>query len=216
MEMEPTKNVPKCESVVKVSSKARRNAATIPDHILHNAALNEFVRVLPANYNFEIYKSVWKILSDKVETVALQFPEGLLMYACIISDIVTRFTGAKVIILGDVTYGACCIDDYTAHKLGATLLIHYGHSCLVPVSVTRIKVLYVFVEIQFDAAHLVATVAKNFAPTCRLALLGTIQFTGVVHAAAAELRPQFAHLTIPQVKPLSPGEPSALCCDASC
>jgi Putative diphthamide synthesis protein len=45
-----------------------------------------------------------------------------------------------VYILGDVTYGACCVDDYTAAKLGASLLIHYGHSCLVPVSTTIIKV----------------------------------------------------------------------------
>ena len=32
--------------------------------------------------------------------------------------------------MGDVTYGACCIDDYTAVALGCDILIHYGHSCL--------------------------------------------------------------------------------------
>lgn len=32
--------------------------------------------------------------------------------------------------MGDVTYGACCIDDYTAVALGCDMLIHYGHSCL--------------------------------------------------------------------------------------
>ena len=32
--------------------------------------------------------------------------------------------------MGDVTYGACCIDDYTALALGCDILIHYGHSCL--------------------------------------------------------------------------------------
>ena len=37
---------------------------------------------------------------------------------------------------GDVTYGACCVDDYTAASLGADFLVHYGHSCLVPVDVT--------------------------------------------------------------------------------
>jgi diphthamide biosynthesis enzyme Dph1/Dph2-like protein len=29
-----------------------------------------------------------------------------------------------------VTYGACCIDDYSARALGCDLIIHYGHSCL--------------------------------------------------------------------------------------
>lgn len=32
--------------------------------------------------------------------------------------------------MGDVTYGACCVDDYTAMALGCDMLIHYGHSCL--------------------------------------------------------------------------------------
>jgi diphthamide biosynthesis enzyme Dph1/Dph2-like protein len=41
-----------------------------------------------------------------------------------------RFAEAQTIIMGDVTYGACCVDDYTAEALGAQLLIHFGHSCL--------------------------------------------------------------------------------------
>ncbi len=136
----PTRNISKASEITKVTPKIRKNASTIPDSIIHNESLNATIRLLPTNYNFEIHKSIWKILDGDVKIVALQFPEGLLMYSCIISDIIGRFTGANVLILGDVTYGACCIDDYTAHKLGATLLIHYGHSCLVPVNVTRIKV----------------------------------------------------------------------------
>lgn len=41
-----------------------------------------------------------------------------------------RFTGALTVIMGDVTYGACCIDDYTAVALGCDMMVHYGHSCL--------------------------------------------------------------------------------------
>jgi diphthamide biosynthesis enzyme Dph1/Dph2-like protein len=51
-------------------------------------------------------------------------------------------------VMGDVTYGACCIDDFSAAALSAQLLVHYGHSCLVPVDVTSIPCLYVFVDIQ--------------------------------------------------------------------
>jgi len=32
--------------------------------------------------------------------------------------------------MGDVTYGACCIDDYSAVALDCDMLVHYGHSCL--------------------------------------------------------------------------------------
>jgi hypothetical protein len=41
-----------------------------------------------------------------------------------------RFTKAGTVIMGDVTYGACCIDDYSALAMGCDLLVHYGHSCL--------------------------------------------------------------------------------------
>jgi len=34
------------------------------------------------------------------------------------------------IVMGDVTYGACCVDDFTARALDVDLLVHYGHSCL--------------------------------------------------------------------------------------
>ena len=101
--------------------------------------------------------------------VALQFPEGLLMYACTLVDIFQRFFdnefGCAVLgheldftVLGDVTYGACCIDDFAAEAMGCDLLVHYGHSCLVPVSATRVPCLYVFVDISFDLSHLLAVV----------------------------------------------------------
>lgn len=43
------------------------------------------------------------------------------------STCVLRFAGLReVLVLGDVTYGACCVDDLTAQALGADFLVHYG------------------------------------------------------------------------------------------
>ena len=56
-------------------------------------------------------------------------------------------------VLNQVTYGACCVDDLSATALGADFMVHYGHSCLVPVTTTTLKMLYVFVEIAFDPSH---------------------------------------------------------------
>ena len=65
-------------------------------------------------------------------------------------------------IMGDVTYGACCVDDFSAAALGADFLVHYGHSCLVPVDMTSdVPCIYVFVDIQIDVEHLVKTVRSN-------------------------------------------------------
>lgn len=175
---------------VKVRPAQRKNA--IPESITSNSELNAAIAVLPVNYNFEIHKTIWKITSDNsIKSVALQFPEGLLMYGCIIADIIESFAFVKVIILGDVTFGACCIDDFTAAKLGANYLIHYGHSCLVPITDMRIPVLYVFVEIRFDASHLIECIKESFDSNSKLAIMGTIQFVSAVHETYTLLKVQW-------------------------
>ncbi|KNE65319.1 diphthamide biosynthesis enzyme Dph1/Dph2 domain-containing protein [Allomyces macrogynus ATCC 38327] len=183
--------------------KVKLNA--IPDEILNNAVLNEAIKALPANYNFEIHKTVHQIQKFSAKRVALQFPEGLQMFACIISDILEQFTGVDTVVMGDVTYGACCVDDFTARALGCDFLVHYGHSCLIPVDVTTIKTLYVFVDIQFDVAHFVNILTHNLPTGSRLALVATIQFVGSLHLAKRQLEPFFS-VCVPQTKPLSPGE----------
>ena len=124
-------------------------------------------------------------------------------------------------VLGDVTYGACCVDDLSAAALGCDFLVHYGHSCLVPLDTTRLPCLYVFVDVRFDGAHLADCVRATFPPGARLALAGTIQFASALHAARAALAADFPALAVPQAKPLSPGEvlgctapPVAHDCDA--
>ncbi|KAL7940128.1 putative diphthamide synthesis domain-containing protein [Trichoderma barbatum] len=47
--------------------------------------------------------------------------------------------------------------------LDCDLLVHYAHSCLIPVHVTKFKVLYAFVEITIDASHLLAPLQRSFA-----------------------------------------------------
>ena len=81
------------------------------------------------------------------------------------------FAGAEhVFILGDVTYGACCIDDFSAAALGADFLVHYGHSCLVPVDITSVPCMYIFVDIKLDIDHLVESVRSALTRTTAAAL----------------------------------------------
>ncbi|CAM5104271.1 unnamed protein product, partial [Natator depressus] len=70
----------------------RRVAMQIPEAILTNKELQEAVGALPSNYNFEIYKTVWRIQQAEAKKVALQMPEGLLMFACTIADIIESLT----------------------------------------------------------------------------------------------------------------------------
>jgi 2-(3-amino-3-carboxypropyl)histidine synthase len=124
----------------------------------------------------------------------------------------TRVSYAGVphcVVLGDVTYGACCIDDLSAVALGADFLVHYGHSCLVPVDVTTLPCMYIFVDIRFEEAHLLACVRANFAPGARLAMAGTIQFASAVYAARAALAKDFPSLTVPQARAQAAHTPCA-------
>lgn len=56
-----------------------------------------------------------------------------------------------------------------------------GHCInLVPVDVTPINTLYVFVDIGIDTQHFVDTIKKNFEAGKRLVLVGTIQFVASI------------------------------------
>lgn len=129
------------------------------------------------------------------------------MFATTLCDIIETFTSADTVIMGDVTYGACCIDDFTAIALGVDLLVHYGHSCLIPIDQTsEIKVLYIFVDIKIDPSHFIETVKLNFPVGTHLAIVSTIQFVTTLHSVAKTLRIDGYTVTVPQCRPLSPGE----------
>ena len=192
----------------------------MPRDIAENEALDDAIRrTMPTNYNFEIKKTLWRIRRCNAKKVAIQFPEGLLIFACPISDLLERFGGVEVFIFADVTYGACCVDDFAARALDCELLVHYGHSCLVPVDITssspskeepgKTQVMYVFVDVNFDVDHMVESIKLEFPnPNSRLALLGTIQFSGSLHAAKTLLDKYYQQTPalVPQAKPLSSGE----------
>ena len=211
----PSSAIVAAPKVTKARPPRRRFVSQIPPSISEDPELRVAMGALPTNYNFEVPKTIWRLKQmmaslppplSEPPLVALQMPEGLLLYACAIADILERFAGVECVIMGDVTYGACCVDDLSAAALGCILLVHYGHSCLVPIDRMATDVLYVFVEIAIDTPHLVDTVCLNFGTEQRLALCGTIQFAGALHAAHAALAPKFARVELPQCRPLSAGE----------
>ena len=130
--------------------------------------LQAAISILPQNYTFEVEKTICRIFEIrktgvKVTKVSLQFPEGLLVFSTLIADIINKFADVDCLILGDVTYGACCVDDLASKALECDFIVHYGHSCLVPIQELAIgNALYVFVEIDIDIDHIVKTIIFNF------------------------------------------------------
>jgi len=66
-------------------------ARQIPPDILNDPLLNQAIGQLPANYSFEIHKTIHHIRKNGAKMVALQMPEGLQMFACTIADIIERY-----------------------------------------------------------------------------------------------------------------------------
>jgi 2-(3-amino-3-carboxypropyl)histidine synthase len=142
----------------------------------------------------------------------------LLIHASLIADLITTFCSedgvdgavpVECLILGDVTYGACCIDDLASKKLGCQFIVHYGHSCLVPIpEMTISNVLYVFVEIGIDLRHLVDSIAFNLDPATNIYLMGIVQFNTTLVRAKQLLEKEkgFTSIQLPQTKPRSKGE----------
>ena len=162
------------------AASARKSRNDVPESISKKPALLSAISSsLPLDYEFEIPKTLHRIQTAGAVHVALQLPEGLLMYACSIADILRRFTPPgicdSVSILGDVTYGACCVDDLGAKALGADLLVHYGHSCLVPINETEVPCLYIFVEIRIDVQHCVDCFCKTCPVGTKVFVMGTVQ-----------------------------------------
>jgi 2-(3-amino-3-carboxypropyl)histidine synthase len=248
-----TKPKRKVRRIVRKKDKkkgGKDDDADVVDPVLLEKVMME--SCLPKAYSFEIVKTL-KRINQILQTkhtesqrdskrndpqsrnssvhISLQMPEGLLLYATVLSDVLQRLVAAtnktitnnsdqpllRVSVLGDVTYGACCVDDLGARALGCDLLVHYGHSCLVPIQHTVVPCLYVFVEITIDVPHLVECFHKTIllenkklGTTIKphVYLLGTIQFRHALMEARRLLRsePYEYDLSIPQAKPLSPGE----------
>ena len=66
------------------------------------------------------------MLVNKTLRLILQMPQGLQMYACMLSDIFEHFTNSEVYIIADENYGACCIEDVGGFVLDCDFIIHYG------------------------------------------------------------------------------------------
>ncbi|KAI4642857.1 hypothetical protein J4E93_006926 [Alternaria ventricosa] len=66
----------------------------------------------------------------------------------------------SLFILGDTSYGACCVDEVAAEHVDADVVVHYGRSCLSPPS--RLPVVYVFTERPLDLDPVIATFQETY------------------------------------------------------
>lgn len=110
---------------------------------------------------YEIQRCVQWIHKLGVSKVALQFPDELLVDAPDVALAIEMKSGTEIYILGDTSYGSCCIDEVTAEHVGADSLIHFGRACLTHHN-RRLPVLYIYENLPVDKDAFLTAFSKTF------------------------------------------------------
>uniref|UniRef100_G3NB55 2-(3-amino-3-carboxypropyl)histidine synthase subunit 2 n=1 Tax=Gasterosteus aculeatus aculeatus TaxID=481459 RepID=G3NB55_GASAC len=97
---------------------------------------------------YQIRKTCDFINEHQFERVALQFPNELLVDSVAVAVEIESNSNAKPFILGDTSYGSCCVDEVAAEHVGANCIVHYGSACLSPSK--RLPLMYVFERRALD------------------------------------------------------------------
>ncbi|TDH68432.1 hypothetical protein CCR75_007666 [Bremia lactucae] len=100
---------------------------------------------------YDIARTVDQIRWGGYTKIALQFPDSLLPDAPEVQqELKNELLGQyeRVFVLGDTSYGSCCVDEVAAQHLLADCIVHYGRSCLS--ATTKIPVIYVFGNASID------------------------------------------------------------------
>ncbi|CAH1389721.1 unnamed protein product [Nezara viridula] len=115
-------------------------------------------RNIPLKDRFEIQKCVDWIKTNNYSKVCLQFPDTFLSESVDVALHIEEQISNKTYILGDTTYGSCCVDEIAAQHIGGDAIIHFGHSCLT--SSPQIPVLNIFRKRKMDFSALKSLISE--------------------------------------------------------
>ncbi|KAF0761178.1 2-3-amino-3-carboxypropyl histidine synthase subunit 2 isoform X1 [Aphis craccivora] len=111
-------------------------------------------------YSEEIFCCSQWIKNGKFEKVCIQLPDYMLCKSVSISSQFERLLDRRVYILGDTSYGSCCVDETAAQHIDADCIVHFGRSCLTPNS--HLPVYYILPKQPLDYIQCADLIIKNF------------------------------------------------------
>ncbi|PIK42659.1 putative diphthamide biosynthesis protein 2-like [Apostichopus japonicus] len=116
---------------------------------------NNFKKARRRSINFRFFSP-----AQSHPCVALQFPDELLWCSARVVSFLSQNTSARYFILGDTSYGSCCVDEIAAQHADADSIIHFGRSCLSPT--TRLPVLHIYGRQPVDVEDLIKSFRELF------------------------------------------------------
>jgi 2-(3-amino-3-carboxypropyl)histidine synthase len=137
-----------------------------------------------ATFDLEEKRLVEAVQSRKAKLVLIQLPEGLKPHGPQLAATVEG-AGAVAIVSADPCYGACDLAIAEAERLGADLIIHYGHSEMV--KQTACPTVYIHAEAQVSVREAVKAAISHLKPWKKVGLLTTIQHVHVLDEARKTL-----------------------------
>jgi 2-(3-amino-3-carboxypropyl)histidine synthase len=158
---------------------------------------------------FDLDKALSEIRKRKPERVAVQVPEGLKTALPKIVSEIEKKTKAEVIAFVQPCFGACDLLDEEAKRLGAKLLLHFGHRQFV----AKHALETVYIPIEFEAYEKSASVlAERLAAKLqekgfkKIALCATIQYGKHLALLERELRAKGFRVFVGKAKGLEKGQ----------
>ncbi|KAJ7332834.1 hypothetical protein JRQ81_015014 [Phrynocephalus forsythii] len=141
---------------------------------------------------YELERAVAFVRENGFAKIALQFPDELLPDS---ADVATRMeaaTTAKMYILGDTSYGSCCVDEVAAQHVDADAIIHYGPACLSP---CRKPVLHVFGRKELDVIRCAEAFQELYPdPQTYAVVLSEVVYSHAIDDLASQLRPIYPNV----------------------
>ncbi|KAI3355095.1 hypothetical protein L3Q82_017964 [Scortum barcoo] len=147
---------------------------------------------------YQIKKTCDFISERHFEKVALQFPDELLVDSVAVAAEIERNSNAKTFILGDTSYGSCCVDEVAAEHVGADCIVHYGSACLSPSK--RLPLMYVFERRPVDLEKCSSAFRELYPDTqSHVIILYDVNYVHAINDLVALLAPQYPNLVISEL-----------------
>ncbi|UNI24887.1 Diphthamide biosynthesis protein 2 [Purpureocillium takamizusanense] len=182
--------------------------STPDDHILDvpaaDAVLTSTLSDDALRSTYEIDRTAGEIVRGAWRTIALQFPDHMLVDAPRVVELLGRELAARqtqpdsnssdstpsaprIHILADTSYSACCVDEVAAEHADAQVVVHYGRTCLSPTS--RLPVVYVYTSHPLDHAVALDRFAAEFPdPAAEVVVMADLTYQDHVEGLVSELR----------------------------
>uniref|UniRef100_A0A665WRL8 2-(3-amino-3-carboxypropyl)histidine synthase subunit 2 n=1 Tax=Echeneis naucrates TaxID=173247 RepID=A0A665WRL8_ECHNA len=106
---------------------------------------------------------------------------------------IEKHSNAKPFILGDTSYGSCCVDEVAAEHVGAECIVHYGRACLSPSK--RLPLMYVFESRPVDVSKCASTFRDLYPDTqSHVVILYDVNYVHAISDLAALLSSDYPNL----------------------